>query len=98
MIGSLYGDYKIIGFEFLKNTPTFTLEYTKCGDITTAHYQRVKNNAKTYYKCHKHGNAVKFDESYIGIKKNFLKVIGITRTGKNRKLFICECVRKYKTY
>lgn len=91
MIGSLYGDYKIIGFELPKDIPTFTLECTKCGDIITAHYQRVKNNAKTYSKCHKHGNTVKHDESYIGMKKNFLKVIGITRTDKNRKMFVCEC-------
>lgn len=91
MIGSFYGDYKIIGFDFLKDVPTFTLECTKCGDITTTHYQRVKNNAKTFRKCHKHGNPIKFDESYIGKKNNFLKVIGITRTDKKRKLFICEC-------
>lgn len=92
MIGSLYGDYKIISFEFLKDVPTFTLECTKCGDITTAHYQRVKNNAKTFRKCHKHGNPIKFDESYIGRKKNFLKVIGLSRrTCDNRRVFVCEC-------
>lgn len=92
MIGSLYGDYKIIGFEFLKDVPTFTLECTECGDITTAHYQRVKNNAKTFRKCHKHGNPIKFDESYIGRKKNFLKVIGISRfPHNNHRAFVCEC-------
>lgn len=92
MIGSLYGDYKIIGFEFPKDIPTFTLECTKCGDITTAHYQRVKNNAKTYSKCHKHGNAVKYDESYIGMKKNFLTVKEIARFPKSgHRAFLCEC-------
>lgn len=92
MIGSFYGDYKIIGFDFLKDVPTFTLECTKCGDITTAHYQRVKNNAKTYRKCHKHGNAIKFDESYIGRKNNFLKVIGLSRMPyDNHRAFVCEC-------
>lgn len=92
MIGSFYGDYKIIGFDFLKDVPTFTLECTKCGDITTAHYQRVKNNAKTYSKCHKHGNPVKYDESYIGMKKNFLTVKEITRFPKSgHRAFLCEC-------
>lgn len=92
MIGSLYGDYKIIGFELSKDIPTFTLECTKCGDIITAHYQRVKNNAKTYRKCHKHGNPVKFDESYIGRKNNFLKVIGLSRMPyDNHRAFVCEC-------
>ena len=92
MIGSLYGDYKIIGFEFPKDIPTFTLECTKCGDITTAHYQRVKNNAKTYSKCHKHGNTVKYDESYIGMKKNFLTVKEVARFPKSgHRAFLCEC-------
>lgn len=92
MIGSFYGDYKIIGFEFPKNVPTFTLECTKCGDIITAHYQRVKNNAKTYSKCHKHGNTVKYDESYIGMKKNFLTVKEIARFPKSgHRAFLCEC-------
>lgn len=92
MIGSFCGDYKIIGFEFLKDVPIFTLECTKCRDITTANYQRVKNNAKTYSKCHKHGNTVKYDESYIGMKKNFLTVKEIARFPKSgHRAFLCEC-------
>lgn len=91
MIGSAYGDYEVIDFEFSNDVPTFKLKCIECGDITTSHYQRVKKNAKNYSKCHKHFNPVKFNESYIGRKNNFLKVIGITRTDKNRKMFVCEC-------
>lgn len=91
MIGGKYGDYKIIDFELCKDAPTFTLECMQCGDIVKYNYQRVKTNSKTFRKCHKHGNTVKFDKNYIGRKKNFLKVIGVTRTDKNRKMFICEC-------
>lgn len=91
MIGGKYGDYKIIDFALCKDTPKFTLECVQCGDIVKCNYQRVKTNAKTFRKCHKHGNQIKFDESYIGKRNNFLKVTGITRTDKNRKMFVCEC-------
>lgn len=91
MIGYTYGDYEVIDFEFDNGIPTFKLKCMECGDITTTHYQRVKNNAKTYSKCHKHFNQVKFDERYMGMKKNFLKVVGVARTEKSRKMFVCEC-------
>lgn len=91
MVGFMYGDYEIIDFEFENGVPTFKLKCAECGNIITANYKIIKNRAKKYKKCHKHFNLVKYDESYIGRKKNFLKVIGLTRTDKNRKLFICEC-------
>lgn len=92
MIGSTYGDYEVIDFEFVNDIPTFKLKCMECGDIITAHYQRVKSNAKTYSKCRKHFNPIKFDESYIGRKKNFLKVIGISRfPHNNHRAFVCEC-------
>ncbi len=92
MIGGEYGDYRIIDFGLCKDTPTFTLECMQCGDIVKSNYQRVKANAKTFRKCHKHGNTIKFDESYIGRKKNFLNVIGISRFSQNNhRAFVCEC-------
>lgn len=92
LIGAEYGDYEIINFEFEYDKPIFTLKCKICGYILKTHYRNVKTNAKTYQKCHKHYiQPVKYDKSYIGRKKNFLKVIGIKRTDKNRKLFICQC-------
>lgn len=91
MIGGEYGDYKIIDFEICGDTPTFTLECMQCGDIVKTNYQRVKANAKTFSKCRKHGNQIKFDESYIGRKKNFLTVRAITRLPNKHRAFLCEC-------
>lgn len=59
--------------------------------MKTALYQSIKDNAKKYRKCTKHYNPIKFDESYIGRKKNFLKVIGITRLPNKHRAFLCEC-------
>ncbi len=39
----------------------------------------------------KHGNQIKFDESYIGRKKNFLTVRAITRLPNKHRAFLCEC-------
>lgn len=93
LIGVNYGDYKVIGFEFDNGKPIFKLKCRECGDITTSHYQRVKTNTKAYQKCRKHYvQPVKYDESYIGRKKNFLTVKSITRLPKNRhRAFLCEC-------
>lgn len=91
MIGSAYGDYEITDFEFANDVPTFKLKCMECGDITTTHYQRAKNDAKAYSKCHKHFNPIKFDESYIGRKKNFLTVKAITRLPNKHRAFLCEC-------
>lgn len=88
MIGMNYGDYKIIG---LNDRLVFTLECEECGNLRQASYKAIKNNAEKYKKCRKHYNPIKYDESYIGQKKNFLKVIGITRLPNNHRAFICEC-------
>lgn len=62
-----------------------------CGEVIFAPYQSIKDNARRYRKCTKHYNPIKFDETYIGQKKNFLKVIGITRLPNKHRAFLCEC-------
>lgn len=43
-------------------------------------------------RCTKHYvQKVKYDESYIGQKKNHLKIIGYTRNNYKKKCFLCEC-------
>lgn len=91
MIGMEYGDYKIISLVDKEEKLFFTLECKTCGEKVTALCQSIKDNAKRYKKCTKHYNPIKFDESYIGQKKNFLKVIGITRLPNKHRAFICEC-------
>lgn len=48
------------------------------------------------FECKKHRTPtkpiIKYDESYIGRKKNFLKVIAISRfPHNNHRAFVCEC-------
>lgn len=88
MVGSDYGDYKIIS---LSDELIFTLECNKCGDLVTAKYKSIKNNVNKYKKCNKHYNPIKYDESYVGRKENNLKVIGITRLPNKHRVFLCEC-------
>ena len=91
MVGTDYGDYKIISLGENEGKLVFTLECKTCGELITASYQSIKNNVKMYSRCTKHYNPIKFDETYIGQKKNFLKVIGITRLPNKHRAFLCEC-------
>jgi len=91
MVGSDYGDYKIVSVGRNEDKFLLGMECKICGDIISAPYQSIKDNAKKYRKCKKHYNPVKFDESYIGQKNNYLKVIGITRLSNKHRAFICEC-------
>lgn len=91
MIGEDYGDYKIVSLGEIEGNLLFTLECKTCGELITALYQSIKDSSKRYRKCTKHYSPIKFDESYIGQKKNFLKVIGITRLDNKHRAFICEC-------
>lgn len=91
-IGQIHGDYEIISAENLGDNPRYIIRCTECGaEKSISAIQQAFEN-RTDFRCRKHYvQPVKFDESYIGRKNNFLAVVGITRTEKNRKLFVCEC-------
>lgn len=91
MVGGDYGDYRISSVWEDDCKLMLALECKTCGEVISAPYKSIKNNSKRYKKCTKHYNPIKFDESYIGQKKNFLKVIGITRLPNKHRAFICEC-------
>ena len=89
-IGKIYGDYKIISTDETGGKLFYTMQCNICGaekKISADNFEKRKN-----FHCSKHYKPpIKYDESYIGRKKNFLKVIGIERTDKNRKKFVCQC-------
>lgn len=91
MVGTDYGDYEIISVGRNEDKLLLALKCKTCGEVVHALYQSIKDGAKKYRKCKKHYNPIKYDESYIGQKKNFLKVIGITRLPNKHRSFICEC-------
>lgn len=88
--GKIYGDYKIVSIKDLTDNPKYILRCTECGtetEISANSFEKRKN-----FHCKKHYvQPIKYDESYIGRKKNFLKVIGLTRLPNKHRAFLCEC-------
>lgn len=90
-IGRVYGDYEIISVENLEDNPQYVIRCTGCGAekiISATTFEK-----RTNFHCGNHYEPpIKFDESYIGRKKNFLKVIAISRfPHNNHRAFVCEC-------
>lgn len=89
MFDSEYGDYRITGFT---QDMEFELECKECGNLIYAPYRSIKDGAQKYKHCTKHYvQPIKFDETYIGKKNNYLTVIGLTRLPNKHRAFICEC-------
>lgn len=91
LLGNEYGDYVVTDIDFSGKTPQVVLNCKICGSEKRISYTSIENGRWKDIKCHKHHNPIKYDESYIGKKKNFLTVIGITRLPNNHRAFICEC-------
>lgn len=91
LVGSEYGDYKIVSVGTDAEKILLTLECMTCRNLISVPYQSIKQNAKKYKNCKKHYNPIKFDESYIGKKNNFLEIIEITRLPNKHRAFICQC-------
>lgn len=74
-IGKIFGDFEIVSAEDLDKNPKYTMRCTECGNekIVSANcFNRLKDfHCTKHYVC-----PVKFDESYIGKKNNFLTVCG----------------------
>ena len=43
------------------------------------------------FECHKHFQRIKYDDSYIGRKLNFLTVTGIEYDNNGKRMFRCSC-------
>lgn len=89
-IGGTFGDYEIDSIDIVSGNPVYILKCRICGAEKVV-YARGFENMKNFH-CTKHyAPKIKYDESYIGRKKNFLTVVGITRLPNNHRAFICEC-------
>lgn len=91
LIGCEYGDYEITDVGFDGDKVLAELKCRECGDIVYAPAKSVVDGVEKYKKCTAHYNPIKFDESYIGRKNNYLTVIGITRLPNKHRAFLCEC-------
>ena len=91
-IGRIYGDYKIISAENLNSNPKYVIRCNECGAEKTISAVNSAFENRIDFHCKKHyEKPIKFDESYIGRKKNFLTVRGISRLKNGHRSFICEC-------
>ena len=96
-VGQIFGDYKVDSVEYLEDIPKYTMHCTQCGAdkiVSAESFDKRKN-----FHCTKHYvQPVKFDESYIGMKNNFLTVRGISKfpkkvcKGKNffESVYLCK--------
>lgn len=87
LIGSVHGDYRIKAVENDK----YICECTECGTEKTVAVGRVLRGEWKGTRCTKHTVKIKYDESYIGRKNNYLTVLGYTLNNQHRKAFLCKC-------
>ena len=94
-INQTFGDYKIVSVSDLENNnPRYIMRCIECGGEMNVSANSFWQRAN--FECKKHRAPtepiIKYDESYIGRKKNFLKVIAISRfPHNNHRAFVCEC-------
>lgn len=91
LLGKNYGDYIVSDIEFEIDRIFVVLKCVVCNSIRKVNYESITKGLLKDFKCHNHYKQIKYDESYIGQKKNYLKVIGITRLKNSHRMFLCEC-------
>ena len=89
-IGTKHGSYTITGVDSEEKPTKYTLVCDKCGSITHTFVNMI-DKTKGICNVNGCGSPIKFDESYIGLKNNYLTVTGITRLRNKHRAFICLC-------
>ena len=91
-VGNTYGDYEIVSVEDLEGKPKYTMRCKECGaEKVISADEKIFNRRKDFH-CTKHyEQIVKYDDSYIGQKRNFLEVVGFGRKENNHRALICKC-------
>ena len=90
VIGNKHGDYTITGVDNEDNPKKYFMKCDRCGSVVSTPIYRLKT---TKGMCQLDGCGIpkKYDDSYIGQKKNYLTVIGITRLQNKHRAFACLC-------
>lgn len=91
-VGNTYGDYEIVSVEDLEGKPKYTMRCKECGaEKVISADEKIFTRRKDFH-CTKHyEQIVKYDDSYIGQKRNFLEVVGFGRKENNHRALICKC-------
>jgi hypothetical protein len=89
-VGEIFGDYEIISADDIDEKPKYTMRCIECGAekiiLANSFGQRKNFHCTKHYVC-----PVKYDESYIGAKNNFLTVVGLSRFENGHRAFVCQC-------
>ena len=83
-----FGDYTICGLD--NENELYLAKCNVCGaerKMSISRFDSIKD-----FKCHKHYKPIKYDDSYIGKKYNYLEVIDIIKTESGERKFSCKCV------
>lgn len=89
-VGEIHGDYTIASISNDEEKPMYTLKCNTCG--AEKEVSALTFDQRTKFHCTKHyEQPVKFDDSYIGRKNNFLTIIGMTKNKDGKKMFLCRC-------
>lgn len=69
-----------------------TVRCKTCGYEKQISIKAFENKSESTMHCTKHFQSVKYDESYIGEKRNYLTVLGIERNpNSGTRMYICQC-------
>lgn len=90
-VGKNYGDYLIESADFKVDRKQYKLVCGICGNVEYVSCRSIIDGAKRWEKCKKHYNPIKYDESYIGRKNNFLTVKEVYKNSKGNRKFLCDC-------
>lgn len=90
LIGTTYGDFTVLSVDNEDNPKKYNVRCNRCG---IASQRRVDKFTESKGICGIEGcgSPIKYDESYIGQKNNYLTVIGITRLQNKHRAFACMC-------
>lgn len=90
LIGTTHGDFTVLSVDNEENPEKYNVKCNRCGAILQRRVDRFKDS-KGICGIEGCGSPIKYDESYIGRKNNYLTVIGITRLQNKHRAFACMC-------
>jgi hypothetical protein len=90
-VGKQYGDFKIVSVDDIDSAePKYIMQCVECGFEKRKSAVHFYENAS--HACTKHYvQPIKYDDSYIGRKNNFLTIIGYGKDNQGKKAFECKC-------
>lgn len=90
IVGTTHGDFIVLSVDNEDEPKKYNVKCSRCGVISERLVDKFADS-KGICGINGCGSPIKYDESYIGQKNNFLTVIGITRLQNRHRAFTCMC-------